>query len=575
MIKSKTNHRSFAGSIRARSIKAAVLCVLLYSIIPLYGAQAVEFCNGGSVDVMGGEYHVMNNVWGSCPGVGEQCIDVDLDSTYFSVTYSTHTGGCVASYPMVYKGCHWGNCTQDSGMPLKVNEIVTTPFSWSVDTNGAGGTWNVAMDIWFSKTGGTAPDAAEMMIWINHAGGAWPAGTKVGTVSIGGADWDVYFVDWTSSTGWYYIAYKRTSTTGDVSLDLKDFISDSVNRGYISPSWYLDAIEAGFEIWSDGEGLTNNSFSASVTAGPANIPPTVFITSLEDGIIFPAGSDITIDADASDSDGSVTKVEFYEGSTKLGEDTTAPYSYTWNDVPTGSYSFTAKATDDRYDSNTSPAVNIEVIGGTGTILCEWWTGIAGAAVSDLTSSGNYPDKPSGRELITGLEGPTNWADNYGTRIRGYLHPADDGSYTFWIASDANSEMWLSTDDSPANKTRIAYVPGWTNSREWTKYPEQQSSPIPLVSGGKYYIEVLHKEASGNDNIAVAWGPNPIQEVIDGMLLSPCCLDFGDFSRFAAEWRLTSCNAGNSWCGGADFNRDGSVLLDDLKLFAESWLAGVE
>ena len=60
------------------------------------------------------------------------------------------------------------------------------------------------------------------------------------------------------------------------------------------------------------------------------------------------------------------------------------------------------------------------------------------------------------------------------------------------------------------------MPGWTNSREWTKYPEQQSSPISLAGGGKYYIEVLHKEADGNDNIAVAWGPGGSQQVIDGM-----------------------------------------------------------
>ena len=41
-----------------------------------------------------------------------------------------------------------------------------------------------------------------------------------------------------------------------------------------------------------------------------------------------------------------------------------------------------------------------------------------------------------------------------------------------VVSDDNSELWLSTDQSPANKVRIAHVPGWTSSRLWTKYPEQ-------------------------------------------------------------------------------------------------------
>jgi hypothetical protein len=119
------------------------------------------------------------------------------------------------------------------------------------------------------------------------------------------------------------------------------------------------------------------------------------------------------------------------------------------------------------------------------------------------------------------------------------------------------------------------VPGDTNSREWAKYPQQQSSPISLAGGGKYYIRALHKEADGNDNIAVAWGPALSQQVIDGVYLSPCCLDFRDFARFAVNWRLTNCNAGNSWCSGSDFNRNGSVLLDDLKLLVESWLEGIE
>lgn len=63
--------------------------------------------------------------------------------------------------------------------------------------------------------------------------------------------------------------------------------------------------------------------------------------------------------------------------------------------------------------------------------------------------------------------------------------------------------------------------GWTNSREWNKYSTQQSTTINLVAGQKYYIEVLHKEATGGDNIAVAWqGPGISQQVIAGTYLSP-------------------------------------------------------
>jgi hypothetical protein len=219
---------------------------------------------------------------------------------------------------------------------------------------------------------------------------------------------------------------------------------------------------------------------------------------------------------------------------------------------------------------------IKVGGGTGKILREWWTGITGSSVSILTSNVNYPHNPTGRELITKLEGPTNWANNYGTRIRGYLHPALGGIYTFWIASDDYSELWLSTDSNPSNAVRIARVSGLTNPRQWTKYPTQKSSPISLRAGQKYYIEVLHKEGTSNDNIAVAWqGPGLNQQVIDGLYLSPYIINFMDFARFGAQWYRTGCTSANGWCSGADFNHSSSVRLDDLKEFVDNWLVGAD
>ncbi|MBO9729776.1 MAG: T9SS type A sorting domain-containing protein [Chitinophaga sp.] len=157
---------------------------------------------------------------------------------------------------------------------------------------------------------------------------------------------------------------------------------------------------------------------------------------------------------------------------------------------------------------------------TGTILREVWTGISGTTISSLTSNSNYPNNPTSRDQLTSLEGPTNQADNYGTRIRGYIHPPATGSYTFWVAGDDNTDLYLSTSDNPANSTRIAYVSDWTDSRQWNKYSTQQSAAINLTAGQKYYIEVLHKEGSGGDNVAVSWqGPGLTQQVIAGNYLS--------------------------------------------------------
>ena len=92
----------------------------------------------------------------------------------------------------------------------------------------------------------------------------------------------------------------------------------------------------------------------------ANTPPTAAITSPADGATFAWKPTITITATASDTDGSVTRVEFRDGSTVLGQDTTAPYSYTWRNVPQGSHTLTVRATDNAGAVTTSAAVNITV-----------------------------------------------------------------------------------------------------------------------------------------------------------------------------------------------------------------------
>jgi hypothetical protein len=217
------------------------------------------------------------------------------------------------------------------------------------------------------------------------------------------------------------------------------------------------------------------------------------------------------------------------------------------------------------------------VGGTGAgkILREWWTGIPGTAISNLTSDINYPNKPKGRELITKLEGPINWANNYGTRIRGYLHPLITGEYVFWIASDAASQLWMSTDSNPFNADVIASVPDYSGWQQWNRSSsDQESSAVPLVAGEKYYIEVLHKEGTGDDYVSVAWqGPYLDRQVIDGSYLSPANADFTDFADFASQWHRADCDWPNGWCNGYDYDNNGSVLLDDLATFVETWLLG--
>ncbi|MGB7581577.1 MAG: glycoside hydrolase family 9 protein [Sedimentisphaerales bacterium] len=108
------------------------------------------------------------------------------------------------------------------------------------------------------------------------------------------------------------------------------------------------------------DGTVNFLDFAKLASASTNNPPTISIISPADGTEFNAPATVTINATASDSDGSVSKVDFYQGSTLLGTDTNTPYSFTWNNVTDGNYILTAKATDDEGAVTTSSAVNITV-----------------------------------------------------------------------------------------------------------------------------------------------------------------------------------------------------------------------
>src|SRR5215471_5362452 len=110
---------------------------------------------------------------------------------------------------------------------------------------------------------------------------------------------------------------------------------------------------------TDSTGGTATSSTVNITVN-GNQPPSVSITSPARGATFAASANIPIQATASDSDGTVTQVQFFAGTTQIGTVTTPPYSITWNNVAAGSYSLTARATDNAGATTTSSAVNITV-----------------------------------------------------------------------------------------------------------------------------------------------------------------------------------------------------------------------
>src|SRR5207302_3593513 len=112
--------------------------------------------------------------------------------------------------------------------------------------------------------------------------------------------------------------------------------------------------------------------------------------------------------------------------------------------------------------------------------------------------------PSSAQVITDFQTGTNIADHYGQRLRAFVVPPVSGAYTFWISSDDSSELLLSSDENSNNVSRIAWVNVWTDPHVWNKETNQQSLPIALEGGRRYYLERRMQDGSGGDNFSVRW-----------------------------------------------------------------------
>lgn len=162
----------------------------------------------------------------------------------------------------------------------------------------------------------------------------------------------------------YALIYVREGLTGGypgyaMSASGTDFIFTKTITSGTPTSFY-------FTYQTPPAGERNSSASPhSYTVGAnctgiTGTPPTVSITSPASNATYTEIANITITANAADTDGTISKVEFYNGATLIGTATSSPYTITWNNVVAGNYSLTAKATDNSTLSTTSSEVKISV-----------------------------------------------------------------------------------------------------------------------------------------------------------------------------------------------------------------------
>ncbi|MHC4693937.1 MAG: PA14 domain-containing protein, partial [Planctomycetota bacterium] len=145
----------------------------------------------------------------------------------------------------------------------------------------------------------------------------------------------------------------------------------------------------------------------------------------------------------------------------------------------------------------------------------------------------YPYEPFETKFLTSFNSGTQLADGYVGMIHGWLHPQKSGDYRFWICSDDNSELHLSTDESPSNAKLIAKESTWTPPFTWNN-DENMSDLIPLVGGRKYYINAVWREGGGGDHCMVAWrGPDQPLKPVDGQDFA--IIPGNRLSPYAQKW----------------------------------------
>ncbi|HBG26800.1 MAG: hypothetical protein A2Y10_05430 [Planctomycetes bacterium GWF2_41_51] len=341
-----------------------------------------------------------------------------------------------------------------------------------------------------------------------------------------------------------------------------------------------------------------------------NTAPTISITNPTEGQIFNINDDITIQADAADVDGTVVKVEFFQGSTLLGQDLVAPYSFTWNDVPAGTYLLTAKVTDNN-DAFRSTSVRVYV----GTpVLTSIAVSPSSAAIEvgqtqQFTASGlNQFGFPIATDAVWSVTGGGT-IDSTGLFTAEYPGSrfeviAQDGSIsgsadltTYFTAlptgctgGPANGDYTYVVSNDSANPT-ITFIPGragvgsptcifYYNTSAYGVFPGSGVSPnvpkqITASAGQTIYFYYTYSIPEGGENstvnskhmITVGSCGSAFPADLDGNEF----VDFADFYIMASYWLEDDCNSNNADCSGADYQPDGNVDLYDLQIFADYWL----
>jgi len=229
-----------------------------------------------------------------------------------------------------------------------------------------------------TKVPGNGVGSVDSTFDLRRCTSAWGEGTNSGNsgalAKTGDANWTARIVgtaNWTvagalsdaaatasasTPVGSGFNATYQWSGAGLVS-DVQLWIGNSSqNFGWLLQSQDEATLRTvrGFAARENGAGVPTLQIGYTL---PSNVPPSVSITNPPNAAVLSSSANVTINASANDTDGSVTNVQFFDGDLSLGNDATSPYTVATR-LALGSHTLTAVASDNLGAKTTSAAVNV-------------------------------------------------------------------------------------------------------------------------------------------------------------------------------------------------------------------------
>jgi hypothetical protein len=251
----------------------------------------------------------------------------------------------------------------------------------------------------------------------------------------------------------------------------------------------------------------------------SNTPPSVSITAPANGASYTAPATIAITSSASDTNGSVAKVEFFNGSTKLGEDTSAPYSFSWTNVAAGAYTLTARATDNQGASTTSSGVSITVESSCQAVVASGDDGNVAANVLDNNLNTRWSASGDGQWIQFCLN---SVATVSGVQIAFYKGDTRQGIFDVQLSQNAQSwttvlsnvhssgtSLALQSFPFSAQNAKYVRIVGHGNSvNAWNSYTEVRITTS--ATSGRASVGATSEETSFDSGVLYNY-PNPFKD----------------------------------------------------------------